>query len=86
MQAKVFNKGQVVIPAVLRKKYNIKAGNKVEIIEDNDGIKIVPIKDKKPIASIAGIFSEYTKEKPTEDNINKITEEVFVESFKNEIY
>ena len=86
MQAKVFNKGQVVIPAVLRKKYNIKAGNKVEIIDDDDGIKIIPIKDKKPIASIAGIFSEYAKEKLTEDNINKITEEVFVESFKNEIY
>jgi len=86
MQAKVFNKGQVVIPAALRKKYGIKAGDKVEIVEDNDGIKIVPVKEEKPITAIAGIFSRYAKEKLSEDNIGKITEEVFVESFKNEVY
>ncbi len=86
MQAKVFNKGQIVIPAVLREKYGIKIGNKVEIIEDEDGIKIVPIKQSKPIITIAGVFSKYTKKEPSEEEISKTTEKVFVESFKNEVY
>ena len=83
MEAKVFNKGQIVIPSMLRKKYNINIGDKVNIIEEKEGIKIIPIKKDKSILEYAGIFSKKKKQKP---DINKITEEFFVESVKNEIY
>ena len=40
MLAKVFNKGQVVIPAALRKKFDIVIGERVNIVVEEDGIKI----------------------------------------------
>lgn len=86
MFAKVFNKGQVVIPALLRKKYNIKSGDKINIIAEDDGIKIVPKKQLEPIENLAGIFSKYAHKKITDPDINKITEDSFTESFKDEIY
>jgi AbrB family looped-hinge helix DNA binding protein len=36
-------KGQVVIPARLRKKFNIKAGTKIHVIEGEDEIILKPI-------------------------------------------
>ena len=39
-------KGQIVIPARLRKKYNIKTGTKVHFLEETEGIRIVPIKEE----------------------------------------
>ncbi len=86
MLAKVFNKGQIVIPAILRKKYGIKIGDKVNIIEEEDGIKIVPLSKEKSIKELAGIFSKYSRNKAKEEDINSATEKSFVESFKNEIY
>jgi len=38
---KVSRKGQVVIPAEIRRKYGIK--NKVVIRADEDGVKIIPV-------------------------------------------
>ena len=40
---KVTNRGMICIPAKLRKKYNIKDGDRLTIIEDEYGIKIIPI-------------------------------------------
>ena len=73
MLAKVFNKGQVVIPARLRKKYKINIGDRVNIIEEDDGIKIVPLNsDDDSVESLAGIFSKYTSNgEIDEENINK---------------
>ena len=42
---KVTNRGMICIPASLRKKYNIKDGDHISIIEDEDGMKIIPIED-----------------------------------------
>jgi AbrB family looped-hinge helix DNA binding protein len=36
-------KGQVVIPARLRRKFNIKAGTKIHVIEGKDEIILKPI-------------------------------------------
>ena len=85
MEVKVFNKGQVVIPAFLRKKYNINIGEKVKIIEEKDGIKIIPARNPKSILEFAGIFSKKGSGKQYSE-IEKITEKEFIESFKNEIY
>jgi AbrB family looped-hinge helix DNA binding protein len=49
-------KGQIVIPANLRKKYNIGPRDKVEVIEFNDEIVIVPI-DKDPIKTARGFLN-----------------------------
>lgn len=40
---KVCNHGMVSIPAALRAKYNIHDGDHVVFIEDENGIKIIPI-------------------------------------------
>lgn len=48
MSFKISDKGWVVIPAELRKKYNLKPGDKVEIVDYGGVISIVP-KVKDPI-------------------------------------
>jgi AbrB family looped-hinge helix DNA binding protein len=39
---KVTSDGRVTIPAELRKKYNLLPGTRVNLFEEDDGIKIVP--------------------------------------------
>ena len=36
-------KGQMVIPSRLRKKYKIKNGTRIQLEEEGDGIKLIPI-------------------------------------------
>ena len=38
--AKITNRGMVSIPAALRKKYNIRDGDRVVFIEEEDGLKM----------------------------------------------
>jgi AbrB family looped-hinge helix DNA binding protein len=81
---KVFNKGQVVIPAGLRKKYNIDIGSFVEVMPEDKGIKIVPIKRGKLTDKLFGAFAKYKEQKlePTEKEIERITEEGFASGWK----
>jgi len=39
----VTSKGQLVIPAKLRRKFGIKSGTRVNFFEERDGIKIIPV-------------------------------------------
>ena len=39
----VTSKGQLVIPAKLRRKFGIKPGTRVNFFEEDDGIKIIPV-------------------------------------------
>jgi len=39
----VGTKGQVVIPAKIRKKYNIKNGTKINFVDEKGDIKFIPI-------------------------------------------
>ncbi|MEM3088702.1 MAG: AbrB/MazE/SpoVT family DNA-binding domain-containing protein, partial [Candidatus Bathyarchaeia archaeon] len=43
MSYTVTSKGTVTIPAEVRRKYGIRKGSKVEFIETEEGILIVPI-------------------------------------------
>jgi len=88
MLAKVFNKGQIVIPAALRKALGIKIGDKVNLIVEKDGIKITLVKKQATAEKLAGVFSKYAKGKPsiTEEEIESATEKEFIEGFKNEEY
>ena len=55
MQSTATIKGQIVIPAELRKKYGIKAGTKIQIIDENERIVLQPI-TREYIHSLRGKF------------------------------
>src|ERR1035437_6998833 len=84
MLAKVFNKGQVVIPAALRKKFDIVIGERVNIIVEEDGIKIMPVKKKVDAKELFGVFHKYAGGKPflTEEEIEKATEKNLLKDLK----
>ncbi len=48
-------KGQIVVPAKIRKKFNIKKGTKVAFIEQNGRLIVQPL-DKDYFESLAGIL------------------------------
>ncbi len=50
---KVLNKGQIVIPAALRKKYAIKPGSKIQLFEYGRLIYLVPAIDD-PVGAAKG--------------------------------
>lgn len=55
-------KGQIVVPANIRRKYGIKKGTRVVIIEEHNGFMVMPL-DKKYFEQFAGILP--TKGKAT---------------------
>ena len=46
---KVTNNGMITIPASLRKKYDLKDGDKVLVLEDEGSLRIVPIRDESDL-------------------------------------
>ena len=44
-KVKVTNHGMISIPAALRAKYNIHEGDYVSFIEDENGMRIIPIEN-----------------------------------------
>jgi AbrB family looped-hinge helix DNA binding protein len=74
--AYVTSKGQLVIPAKIRRRYNIKTGTRVNFIEDNGKIILQPV-TREYIESFCGIL----KRKPgsklvTQELIEEHAEEV----------
>ena len=55
--AKVSSKGWVVIPKDLRKKFGIKEGMQVQVIEYGGVLALVPL-PKDPIAALCGMLEE----------------------------
>ena len=60
MIAKATIKGQVVIPAELRKKYNIKKGSKVNIYEGEGNVIIIKPLPEDPIEASKGMLKGKT--------------------------
>jgi AbrB family looped-hinge helix DNA binding protein len=60
--AYVTSKGQLVIPAKLRRKFNIKRGTRVNFVEDNGKIILQPV-TREYIESFCGIFKRKPGEK-----------------------
>ncbi|HWR59864.1 MAG TPA: AbrB/MazE/SpoVT family DNA-binding domain-containing protein [Thermodesulfovibrionales bacterium] len=58
--AKATVKGHVIIPAELRKKYNIKKGSKVCIYEGKGGVIIMKPLPEDPIAESRGMLKGKT--------------------------
>jgi AbrB family looped-hinge helix DNA binding protein len=46
MESFITVKGQIVIPASLRRKYGIKAGTKIQISDDGERIILKPVTDE----------------------------------------
>ena len=55
----ISSKGQVVLPAAIRRRLGLMAGSQLEIIEEHDGIRLVPTHPVKTatVASCAGMVT-----------------------------
>jgi AbrB family looped-hinge helix DNA binding protein len=68
----VKNKGQVTIPAKVRKKYNINEGTRLEMVETEEGIILKP---KKSIWDMIGSFSDLASVEEMSENWYKLRHE-----------
>lgn len=67
MKAKVTARGQVSIPAEIRRKFNIEPESRVEWVVEGSVIKVIPL-PKDPIAAFRGRGSgRYSTEKLIEE-------------------
>ena len=57
MNGTVSQKGWVVIPAELRKKYGIKPGTRLQFVDYGGAIELIPVPDN-PVEAAAGIAFE----------------------------
>jgi AbrB family looped-hinge helix DNA binding protein len=55
--AVVSEKGWVVVPKLFREKYGLKPGTRVQVVDDGDGILIIPLPDD-PITALRGMFAQ----------------------------
>jgi len=75
MKTTISARGQVSIPAALRKKYGIETDTQVEWIEEGNAIKIVPL-PKDPIKAFRGAGkNRYTSTKLIRDRKRERLEE-----------
>ena len=56
MTTKLSQKGQIVIPVDLRRKYNINPGSKVDLMDIGGEIVIIPIVIRNPIEEARGLL------------------------------
>ncbi|HVB97475.1 MAG TPA: AbrB/MazE/SpoVT family DNA-binding domain-containing protein [Chloroflexota bacterium] len=54
MRTTVTQRGQTVIPAEIRRRYQIEEGSQIEWIDTGTGVKVVPV-PADPIAALRGI-------------------------------
>lgn len=62
----VSSKGQVCLPADIRRRFGLSAGTQVEIIEQSDGVRLVVSHTVKTttVAACAGMVTAPSKGKP----------------------
>jgi antitoxin PrlF len=62
----ISSKGQIVLPANIRKRLGLMAGSQLEIIEEQDGLRLVPTHPIKPamVQSCAGLVTAPKTGKP----------------------
>lgn len=84
---KIFPKGQVIIPADLRRRYNIDIGDQIEFVTCEEGILLKPSKEKPgsgPVVdALYGMLHNYAegREFPDKPSIEKATEAGFVDGW-----
>jgi len=75
MQTKVSERGQIAIPAKIRKAYNIKKNTRIEWVEEEGKIYMVPLPEN-PVKALRGAFKGIlsTKDLLKERNIERMRE------------
>jgi len=74
--AYVTTKGQLVVPARIRRRYGIKPGTRINFVEENGRIIFQPV-TREYIDSFCGVFKRKPGEKPvTQQLIEEHAEEV----------
>lgn len=53
----VSSKGQIVLPAELRRKYDIQAGSKLAVVDMAGSLYLVPVSDD-PLSELRGMFKD----------------------------
>ena len=76
MKAKIYPKGQIVIPAILRQKYGLEIGESVEILPEEGYLKIKRVKTNN-LMNLAGVVKS-KKPFPNKKDINKIVKDSVV--------
>jgi AbrB family looped-hinge helix DNA binding protein len=75
MRSTVSARGQVSIPATLRKKFHIEAQMELEWVEEGNAIKIIPL-PKDPVTAFRGAGKgRYTSDKLVRDRRKERLEE-----------
>ena len=64
--------GQAVIPARLRKKFQIKEGTKLEVVETKEGILFKP---KMSTWDLAGAYSQFGTPEEVKKELDKLREQ-----------
>ncbi len=54
METVITERGQTVVPAPIRKRYNLKKGTRLVWLDDGQTIKVIPIPDD-PLEALHGI-------------------------------
>ena len=84
MLMKIYNKGQVVIPVNIRKKFNFNIGDYVDVITVEDGIKLIPVKKRKVVDKLYGILNKGAGHPDiSENDIDKASETEFLRGWDN---
>ena len=68
----VTKKGQTTIPVSLRKKYKIKEGTKLQVVDVEEGILLKP---KKSIWDMIGAYAEYATVEELNKQLDKLRHE-----------
>jgi len=58
---KVTNKGMITIPSKIRKKHDIQDGDKIAVIEDENGIRLIKIEDLDDLCKKSYTLKELNK-------------------------
>ena len=56
MKVRVSSKGQIVLPAQIRKKYGIQAGSELDIVEWAGSLYLVPVREGDPLDQLRGLL------------------------------
>jgi len=62
----VSSKGQIVLPAAIRRRLGMGAGAKLEVIEDTDGVKLRVLRpvEKTDLSRLAGMVKAPSRGRP----------------------
>jgi len=66
--SKITSKGQITIPKNVRKKFNLKTGDKVDFVIENDILKLVPA--SKTVSEVFGMLERKNMNAISVDEIN----------------